>query len=440
VSSYRRKAGLVATCLAVATGLAACGGGGSSNEGDKNAPLIRRFAGQTIRVLMYEQVPTDSTKKRIGEFEKATGIKVQLQSLAEAQMVNKEQLDFSTHTARYDVTNTHFWYVPQFAQGSHLEPLDKYVRTMSVPQWNSTSDFVPSYLKSMQYKGKLYGLPFQGIVGILYYRKDLIAEHCSGKPPATMDELVTCAHAITAAGNGKVFGYTDRGSADAATFMDPAGWIYAWGTPFMDPNTNKSTLGTPQATAAITNLVTLLHDSGPHGQAGMGWAEAEQNVLQGNSAMTYDTSDLAADMVDPKKSRVAKQIAFAVPPKQVHAAQDFFASGLSINADSKHKGASWLFVQWATSTAIQREELAERSDFTSASILGAPAFKKRPGGPVILQAAKMADPAYFPPTPRFGAVSDAFTTVFSEMVAKGPGSVASEMPKAAAAVDKALNE
>ena len=50
----------------------------------------------------------------------------------------------------------------------------------------------------------------------------------------TMDELMACAKAITENGNGEVFGYTDRGSADAATFMSPAGWIYAWGVNFLD--------------------------------------------------------------------------------------------------------------------------------------------------------------------------------------------------------------
>jgi multiple sugar transport system substrate-binding protein len=437
--SLFRKAVALAVLATVALAATAYGGSSSSStKGSSKDPLIRRFAGQTIHVLMYEQVPTDSTEKRIGQFEKATGIHVQIQNLAEAQMINKEELDFAAHTGSYDVTNVHFWYVPQFAQASHLVPLESYVRTMSVPQWNTMRDFVPSYLKSMKYKGKLYGLPFQGIVGILYYRKDLISRYCGGKPPATMNQLVACSKAITQHGNGKVYGYTDRGSADEATFMDPAGWIYAWGKPMIDPATNKSALRTPQATAAIKNFVTLLHDWGPPGQAGMGWAEAEQNVLNGVAAMTFDTSDLAADMVDPKKSRFAKQIGFAVPPKQVRAAQDFFASGLSINADSKHKGAAWLFVQWATSESVQKQEFAERSDFTVQSLLGSPAFKKRPGGAVILAAAKVADPAYFPATPKFSAVADAFDPAFSDMVANGPSSVAGAMPKVASAVDKVL--
>ena len=433
-----RKATVLAILLVLAVTAVACGGKSAVTSSSSSAPLMTRFSGQTIRVLMYQQVPTTATIQRVGEFEKLTGIHVQIQNIAEASMISKEELDFSAHTGVYDVSNVEFWYMPQFAQAKHLVPLENYVRTESVPQWNTMSDFVPSYLDSMKYKGTLYGLPFQGIVGILYYRKDLINQYCGGRPPATMDELVADAAAITAHGNGKVFGYTDRGSADEATFMDPAGWIYAWGVQMIDPATGKSSLGTPQAMAAIKNEVTLLHDYGPPGGAGIGWAQAEENVLTGAAAMTFDTSDLAADMFNPKQTRFANEMAVAVPPKQSRSMQDFFSSGLSINADSKHKDAAWLFVQWATSQAVQKEEFAERTDFTVESLLNSAAFKKRPGGSVILAAALAADPTYFPNIPNFSAVADVFDPIFSQMVAEGPSSVATLMPKAESAVNAVL--
>lgn len=403
-------------------------------------PLIKKYAGETIRILMYEQVPSYSTIDRLPEFEDATGIKVEYELLAEAEMVKKETLDFSSHTGTYDVTNVHFWYIPQFAKVGYLEPLDKYVQDMSVPEWNSMADFVPSYLDSQKYEGALYGLPFQGIVQILYYRKDLIDQYCNGKPPATMDELMACAKAITENGNGEVFGYTDRGSADPATFMSPAGWIYAWGVNFLD-ETYHPQLNTPEAIAAMTNYVTLLHDYGPKGQAGMGWAEAEQAILNGVAAMHADTHDLGPDMVNPERSQFSDQIGFAAPPKGERYSQDFFASGLSINADSKHKEAAWLFVQWATAASTQKEQLAERSDFTVNSILESDEYKSNvPGGDVILEAAKVADPAYFPAIPEFGALSDVFSAAVSRMVADGPSSVEAEMEKANTEVEKILDE
>jgi ABC-type glycerol-3-phosphate transport system substrate-binding protein len=403
-------------------------------------PLIRQHEGETIRILMYEQVPTYSTLDRLAEFEEATGIKVEYELLAEAEMIKKEMLDFSSHTGTYDVTNVHFWYIPQFAKVGYLEPLEQYVQELSIPEWNSMEDFVPSYLDSQKYEGALYGLPFQGIVQILYYRKDLVDQFCSGKAPATMDELMTCSQAITEGGNGEVFGYTDRGSADAATFMSPAGWIYAWGVNFLNEE-YRPQLNTPEAIEAMKHYVTLLHDFGPKGQAGMGWAEAEQAILNGVAAMHADTHDLGPDMVNPERSQFPEDITFAMPPKGARYSQDFFASGLSINADSKHKEAAWLFVQWATAAATQQEQLAERSDFTVSSILESADYQANvPGGEVILEAAKVADPQYFPSIPEFGALSDVFSAAVSRMVAEGPDSVEAEMEKANSEIEALLEE
>ena len=401
-------------------------------------PLTQKYAGETIRILMYEQVPTYSTLDRLQEFEEATGIKVEYELLAEAEMVKKEMLDFSAHTGTYDVTNVHFWYVAQFAKSGYLEPLDQYAVDISVPEWDSMSDFVPSYLDSQKYDGTLYGLPFQGIVQILYYRTDLIKEFCNDTSPATMDELMACSKAITEGGGGEVFGYTDRGSADASTFMNPAGWIYAWGVNFLDENYYPQ-LTTPEAIAAMKAYVTLLYNYGPKGQAGMGWAEAEQAILNGVAAMHADTHDLGPDMVSPERSQFPTEIGFAMPPKQVRYSQDFFASGLSINADSKHKEAAWLFVQWATATATQMEQIAERSDFTVESILSSDEYQANvPGGSVILEAAKVADPAYFPAIPEFGALSDVFSAAVSQMVADGPDSVEAQMASANEQITKIL--
>jgi ABC-type glycerol-3-phosphate transport system substrate-binding protein len=129
----------------------------------EETPLIRWPEGETIRILRYEQVPTYSTLDQLVEFEEATEITVEYELLAEAEMIKKEMLDFSSHTGTYDVTNVHFWYIPQFAKLGDLESLDQLVMDMAVPEWDSMNDFVPSYLDCQKYEGKLYSLTFQGI-------------------------------------------------------------------------------------------------------------------------------------------------------------------------------------------------------------------------------------------------------------------------------------
>ena len=85
--------------------------------------------------------------------------------------------------------------------------------------------------------------------------------------------------------------------------------------------------------------------------------------------------------------------------------------------------------------------MADRSDFTVQSILDSEDFKNNvPGGKVILEAAKVADPTYFPAIPEFGALSDVFSAAVSRMVADGPEVVESEMSKANAEIEKLLEE
>ena len=65
--------------------LAACAGAGTptaqqeATQGQQATsvpqPLIQKYAGETIRVLLYEQVPSYSTIELLPEFEAATGIK-----------------------------------------------------------------------------------------------------------------------------------------------------------------------------------------------------------------------------------------------------------------------------------------------------------------------------------------------------------------------------
>jgi ABC-type glycerol-3-phosphate transport system substrate-binding protein len=407
---------LLISCAAPATQAPATEAVAETTE--EETPLIKRYAGETIRILMYEQVPTYSTLDRLAEFEEATGIKVEYELLAEAEMIKKETLDFSSHTGTYDVTNVHFWYVPQFAKVGYLEPLDQYVQDMSVPEWDSMSDFVPSYLGSQKYEGALYGLPFRAS-----------CRSCTTEGPdrpvlwrqgtrndGRADDLL--------AGNHREWKWRSvrlhRSRLSRRCYVYEPGWLdLRLGLIFLDENYHPQ-LTTPEAIAAMKHYVTLLHDYGPKGQASMGWAEAEQAILNGVAAMHADTHDLGPDMVNPERSQFPEDITFAMPPKEARYSQDFFASGLSINADSKHKEAAWLFVQWATAAATQKEQLAERSDFTVNSVLESDEYRTGvPGGEVILEAAKVADPQYFPAIPEFGALSDVFSAAVSRMVAEG---------------------
>ncbi|MCZ8521030.1 MULTISPECIES: extracellular solute-binding protein [Paenibacillus] len=86
-------------------------------------------------------------------------------------------------------------WIPEYAELGIVYPLEK---LSSEAAW---SGYIPSALQSARYQGSLYGLPSVIEVPALLYNKRLLGEAGFTNPPATMDELLTMAKAMT--GNGR---------------------------------------------------------------------------------------------------------------------------------------------------------------------------------------------------------------------------------------------
>jgi multiple sugar transport system substrate-binding protein len=82
------------------------------------------------------------------------------------------------------------------------------------------SDFTPSLIERMTYKGKLYGIPQVVDMQLLVYRKSMLAAK-SIKPPTTFDELVAAAKALTAGDLKGLFLGNDGG---VGTMVGPSLW------------------------------------------------------------------------------------------------------------------------------------------------------------------------------------------------------------------------
>jgi multiple sugar transport system substrate-binding protein len=102
----------------------------------------------------------------------------------------------------------------------------------------------------------------------------------------------------------------------------------------------------------------LLSETAPPGTVGFNWMESQTSFSQGKIAMWIDGIGFSAPLIDPTKSRVAKNVRFSpVPPgpKAQHSAT--FCSGLSIPAASKNKLAAWLYIQWASGVDMCKEQV-----------------------------------------------------------------------------------
>ena len=96
--------------------------------------------------------------------------------------------------------------------------------------------------------------------------------------------------------------------------------------------------------------IDMVRESGPPNWASMQWYDAMEAFTAGQAGMIADADFFAANYEDPKKSKVAGKVGYALlpvgPGGKTYSGLWTWALGIS-NA-TKNKDAAWLFVQWAT--------------------------------------------------------------------------------------------
>ncbi len=112
------------------------------------------------------------------------------------------------------------------------------------------SDFTPSLIERMTYKGKLYGIPQVVDMQLLVYRKSMLAAK-SIKPPTTFDELAAAAKALT---QGDLKGLFLGNDGGIGTMVGPSLWSV--GADYLTKD-NKVGFSDPAAGKALGRLHEL---------------------------------------------------------------------------------------------------------------------------------------------------------------------------------------
>ena len=338
----RRPSAVTVTSLAVVTALAlsACGGGSGSGDGGGSGS-------KTLRVTVANHVWTENLKKSLPEFEKQTGLKVELTQLGEDQLSDQYNVKLNAGSSDLDV----MMYRPLqegklFAKNKYLADLTDKVKGDSSWNW---SDFQAGPVKSTTYKDKVVGVPLITEQEVLYYRKDLLKKAGYTNPPKTLDELKSMAAKIKSQNPG-VAGFVARtGKSPAVTQF--SSFLYSFGGDFVDSN-GKSAVNSPEAKQAYAFYGGLIKDLGPANvSTDMGWPEAMAIFTQGKAAFYTEADSLYKNATDPAKSKVSDTVGFAPFPAGPAGSKPYNVPSwaLGINDASKNKDNAWKFIQWATS-------------------------------------------------------------------------------------------
>lgn len=342
-----------ATAASSAAGSSVSGSASAATKCDLSAYTNAKIdwkqqAGKTVTLAVEEHPWWETVKPQIACFEQLTGITVTPTVLGEDQFVAKLPTELSGGSDTPDV-----FMVNQYgqAQGSGwLQPLNSYLNDpkLTDPSWYDVKDFFPGAQAFAQTKGQYLAMPITAEAQMLFIRDDLVK-----KAPTTMAELESDA---AAANKGDVAGFGSRAVANANETPWPfAGFAFSAGGQYLDDN-GKPMLDSAANLKALQTYSDLISKYGAKGASGWGFLQNQQAMQQGKLAIWTDSSTFLGSLKDAAKSKNAKDInAYPFPAG---------ASGKSLpnawywtvgmNAKSKAKDASWLFLQWATSLPISK--------------------------------------------------------------------------------------
>jgi multiple sugar transport system substrate-binding protein len=374
--------------------------------------------GKSLTLAVNSGVEGDALKQAALDYEKQTGVHINIAEFPYANLFEKELLDLNAHTGAYDLIMLDDPWFPKFGNQQLLTELSPLLESRG--QKGPDADFVPASLalgREPYETGALYALPYVGNSQLLFYRKDLFAKH-NLKEPATWDEVLAAAKIISeqettgAPGGGKVYGYVMRaaqGNAAVADFM-PIFW--AFGGEMFDA-AGRPAVNSAEGIAAL-NFMLELGKYSPPGYASFNADDVGAHLLQGTAAISINWPAWISSFSDPAKSKVIGKMEFTSMPGAKNPGRAEIGNWLiAIPRDSKNKEAACDFLVWATS-AEQMKRSAERGNPpTRKSLFNDPELvKKFPAYPAQLRS--LENSRSRPRTPFWNEIENAFGIYLSK--------------------------
>ena len=317
----------------------------------------KRFKGQKIEVFLVKSPRGDLLTKYHKEFEDLTGIEVGSEMIPEQQQRQKAVIEFNSGNPSFDVIALSYHVQKrQFAKNNWLTDLRPYIGdgSMASPDLDF-ADFAKGGLNyAVESDGRVMSLPMNLDPWVVYYNKELFAAKGVAYPK-TFAEMIDAAAKLNDASKG-ISGFVGRGLKNANVPVWTS-FLLGYGGGFTDAKGKLMTDST-EAIESAKMYQTLLAKYGPQGVSGYNWNESQTLFLQGKAAMWLDGIGFAQPLEDPTKSRIVGKVGYGVmpagPKQQVSA---LFGDGEGIASNSKKKGPSWYYLQWASNKANQTRML-----------------------------------------------------------------------------------
>src|SRR3981189_2874160 len=266
-------------------------------------------------------------------------------TLEENVLRQRVTTDIATKGGQFDVLTIGTYEVPIWAKKNWLIPLDNLGPDYDV------ADLLPRIRDAVAVSDKLYAAPFYGESSMTIYRTDLFEKAGLSMPEnPTWDFVVNAAKKLTDKSAG-VYGICLRGKAGWGENMALlTAMSNSYGARWFDEKWQPQ-FDSPEWKKTLSTYVDLMKAAGPPGASSNGFNENLALFNSGKCGMWIDATVAASMVTNPKDSKVADRVGFALAPNAGlgKKAKWLGAGDLAIPAGSKKVAAAEKFIAWATS-------------------------------------------------------------------------------------------
>ncbi|HEX3738108.1 MAG TPA: extracellular solute-binding protein [Terriglobales bacterium] len=399
------------------------------NVAAQTAPITIRLAGDEW--FLHALTGTGL----IDSYERESGVRVQvifkndraiLGELDKASDENKKGDD-----APFDLIVVRHRFLGALVEKHEVQPIDSFLadRSLHDPAFRPEQQLYANWWKELSsYKGQIYGYPFTALTAYLCYRKDLLADpanrrdflaqfHRQLRPPRNWKEYSELAQFFNRP-DQHFYGTYIQGKQSLALWYEWLNFIYAFGGNVLDAKHGWQygdiVVNSPQNLSATQQYLKLIAFSPPDTLT-YGWNEAQSALQQGHVFMGILWSDQAPFLEDPKVSRVAGKIGYALIPS--NSAQQFSQlEGLTylITAKSQHAREAYKFLEWTQSQRVQVAQTLRGSSSIRKATYHDPDVAKLPYTAAFLASLPIAKPKAT--VPESDAMTQAAVRHLSEIV------------------------
>lgn len=415
-------AALVAAAVLVLA--SACGSGSSqAGSGGGSNAVAKQI---TIWTSNIEWMPWQNT--HLAAFTKATGIKVNVNAIPVANILDKELIAQRAHSSDFAMYEGPTSLISQdigVMGGVPVKPLigNKKLTSSSF----NLSDYTE--LPTCTLNGTLYCLPTFIDGAILAYNTKLLAQAGISSPPKNWSDLLTDARAVTT--KTGVPGFCTRGS-QAGSAIATFHFGEAYFIPFNAQNKGfmvgpnwKSLLASAGAVKWATEFQTLMTKYAPKGVATFGTTQCLDAFDQGKTAMVWEgtTSFTNNELNPPASSPLHNNVQFtALTCPSSSPCMPLGPWGMFINphASKAQQNAAWKLMQFLDSPSYMTQSI-NATHYPGLAVLKSVASKTFAGVPASYVSAasyvaSQAEPNAFPPTTVFNQSQQDEEIAISQML------------------------